>query len=146
MKKQFYCLVLALVSIVLFSGCRNNQPKDGTYRAELSDKATEDNLGWREYMEITYKDGDITDVAYDGIDADGRIKSTLTKEEYPMDPHPSEWIEKMKNNIKRGKTADKMEGIAGATRSSRNARLLMKHIEKSAAEGDTSTAIVETAS
>ena len=143
MKKQFAGALL-LACLFVLTGCKPVKPKDGTYRAELSAKAAEEAQGWKDYMELTYQDGKITKVAYDAIDEDGRLKSQLSVTEYPMEPHPSEWIEKMRENILKGQKSDKIEGIAGATISSKNARSLMKHIEKAAMEGDPSPSIVDT--
>ena len=54
-----------------------------------------------------------------------------------MDPHPSEWIPQLSENIQKAGTAKKIDTIAGATLASNDARALMEAIEKDGKAGET---------
>ena len=140
--KKFSALILLLLALSL-SGCRKDEPaKDGTYRAQLSDTSTADNNGWQEYLEVTWRDGKITQVVFDAADESGRLKSQLSEEEYPMDPHPSLWMPRLAEQVKNAQSPETIEGIAGATRSSRHVRAMFQELEDRAKQGDTSTAVM----
>ncbi|MDD3428640.1 MAG: FMN-binding protein [Oscillospiraceae bacterium] len=137
-------LVIAMVAVLALSlvACGGSKIVDGTYRAELSDAAAEAAHGWKDYMVVTYAGGKITDVDYDST-KDGALKSEQTAETYPMDPHPSTWLPTLEENIKKAGTADKIDAVAGATNTSETAKKLMAAIEKAAAEGNTTTVVVD---
>ncbi|MDD6319795.1 MAG: hypothetical protein PUA63_02895, partial [Oscillospiraceae bacterium] len=54
-----------------------------------------------------------------------------------MDPHPSEWIPQLSENIQKAGTAKKIDTIAGATYASNDARALMEAIEANGKPGET---------
>ena len=107
--------------------------QDGTYRAELTDEEAQAGHGWRDTLEVTYQDGKVVKAVFDSVNANGELKSQSTAESYQMEPHPTEWIPQLSENIlSAGNSAD-IELIAGATSSSNSAVKLMALIEKMAA-------------
>ena len=126
----------------LLTGCRSSRPQDGTYTARYQYPSH----GYVEYLTVTFRDGRAADVEFDAYSETDPTakKSELTKEEYPMDPHPSEWTDKLEDNIeKAGLKADKIAGVAGATSSSRHARELYDAILTAARAGKTETILVK---
>ncbi len=146
MKKQWMRAAAALLSAALFCclllGCSSDRPQDGTYTARYRNASG----GYVEYLTVTFRDGKVTDAAFDGyLESDpSKLKSQLTKEEYPMDPHPSEWMPLLAQNVKAaGKDASKIATVAGATSSTGHARELYKAILKAAAKGNTAEIILD---
>jgi len=141
--KKILAIALACVMAFGLVACGGSKIKDGTYSAEMSDASAEESHGWKDYLNITYKDGKIDTVEYDSKDADGNLKSQTTAETYPMDPAPSVWIPQMIENIKATSDPDKVAAIAGATHASENAKKLYKAVLEKANAGDTTVAVVD---
>ena len=139
MKKLLTLALVAVLAITLAACGGSGAIKDGTYTAEYKNMSHD----WKEYLSVTYKDGKITDVDFDAKNADGKLKSSCTPEEYPMDPPVSEWLPQLEANIKAAGAADKVEAVAGATGSSNSAKELMAAVEKQAKAGKTEVAVVE---
>lgn len=136
------CLLCGALLCGMLTGCRSSRPQDGTYTARYQYPSQ----GYVEYMTVTFRDGRAAEVEFDAYSETdpGTKKSSLTKEEYPMDPHPSEWMDKLEDNIKAaGLKADKIAGVAGATSSSRHARELYDAILTAARDGKIETILVE---
>ncbi len=135
--KKITLVVTLMLTILLLSACSNGIT-DGTYTAQM----TADDHGWTDTLSITYEGGKIQDAVFESVHEDGSLKSETTPEEYPMDPHPSEWIPQLSTNIKQADNAENIDGIAGATIGTTNAKLMMAAIEEKAKAGDTNTAMV----
>lgn len=135
------CLLCGALLCGMLTGCRASRPQDGTYTARYQYPSH----GYVEYLTVTFRDGRAAEVefdAYSETDPSAK-KSSLTKEEYPMDPHPSKWMNDLERNIeKAGLKADKIAGVAGATSSSRHARELYDAVLTAAREGKTETVLV----
>lgn len=117
--------------------------QDGDYAAEVSDAyAQADGHGWKEYLKITVKDQQITSLEYDAL-KDGKKKSEATAEEYPMTPHPSEWIPKINEALQAAEVPEAMDTVAGATMSSKVARQLYAAVLAASREGNSETVVVD---
>ncbi len=130
-------LFATIIICLLLTACSNGIT-DGNYTAQM----TSDDHGWTDTLSVTYEGGKVQSATFESIHEDGSLKSETTPEEYPMDPHPSEWIPTLSENIKNADNADSIDGIAGATIGTTNAKLMMKAIEEKAKAGDTDTAMV----
>ena len=97
--------------------------KDGTYTAKSSAAYAAENDGWEEYVTLTVQGGKVTKVEFDAL-KDGKKKSETTREEYPMDPPPSEWMPEIAKRLEGMKENGSIDVVAGATRSSRMAERL----------------------
>lgn len=112
---------------------------DGVYTAQMDDAATEASYGWRDELQVEYKDGKLVSATFESYDADGNKKSETTSDTYPMDPAPADWMPELSDNIvKAGNSAD-IDGITGATMASDHARLMLAAIEESGEPGETIT-------
>lgn len=116
---------------------------DGTYRAEMSEKITQEEQGWQGYLEMTVKTGEVTQAEFDYI-KDGKKKSETTKEEYPMEPPASEWIGQYAEKVMgAGLSGEKIDTITGATTSARDVNALYQAVLEAAKAGNTKTVVVD---
>ena len=117
--------------------------QDGDYTAEVSDAyAASSGHGWKEYLKITVKDQQITNLEYDAL-KDGKKKSETTAEEYPMTPHPSEWSPRINEALRAAEMPEAMDTVTGATMSSNVARQLYAAVLSASREGKTETVVVD---
>lgn len=148
MKKVLSFALVAVLALTVLVGCSGNgakgEYKDGKYRveaAEFSDK------GWKEYAEITVKDGKVETVLFDGVNKDNLVKSTSEAYDKSMkDANCSTWPSKFYRDIEAQykevqKVAD-MKNITDATHSVDNFKFLVGKLEAQMKEGKTETLIV----
>lgn len=102
---------------------------DGVYTAQMDDASAEAAYGWRDQLEVEYKDGKVVSAVFESYDADGNKKSEISPDVYPMDPTPADWMPQLSENIAKAETAEAIDGVAGATMASNNARAMMAAIE-----------------
>ena len=113
--------------------------QDGTYMAQTSEAYAQQWQGWREYVKVTVKNGNIDQVEYDA-EKDGKKKSQTTAEEYPMEPHPSQWTRQISDNLKAAESESALaDTVTGATASSKTARRLYAAALNAARTGNTQT-------
>lgn len=136
--KRFFAIATALLMMFLLVACGGGKKMaDGVYTAQVDDAFVEAyGHGWREFLEVTMKDGKIVNVVYDGVNADGQHKSDPGV--YNMEPSPAEWLPKLEENIKNN-VDGKIDAVAGATNSSSNAQELLNAILKDGKVGETIT-------
>ena len=144
MKKKIQVILIVLVFALIVTSCASQTNyKDGKYSAEMSQAfADENGHGWQSYMTATVKDGVVMDINYDSRSGD-QLKSETTAETYPMTPHPTEWIPQLNENLSKAKTAKDVEAVSGATHASDEAKALYAAILKAAAEGNTTTVVLD---
>lgn len=109
----------------------------------MDDASVEAAYGWRDQLVVEYKDGKVVSAVFESYDADGNKKSEISPEVYPMDPAPADWMPQLSENIAKAETAEKIDGVAGATMASNNARAMMAAIEASG-EPDEVLVVAET--
>ncbi len=120
---------------------------DGTYRVEQAAFSH----GYKEFMEVTYAGGVVTNVVYDAVsETDPTVfKSQLTIEEYAMfdaegnDFHPAVWYPTLIANIMAAEKPADIEIIAAATHTSENARIFLALIQEAAVAGNTEVILYE---
>ncbi len=150
MKKQWFraaaalgCGALLCTGLgALLGGCSSNKPQDGSYTARFQHPSS----GYVEYLAVTFQNGKPTGAEFDAfLESDPQSrKSQTTREEYPMTPHPSEWMPQLAKNVTAAGTApDRVAGVAGATSSSRHARQLYNALLQAAVAGKTGETVVE---
>lgn len=147
MKKNLIRFVSALTLVALLcaalAGCSSSsKAKDGTYTARFRDASHD----YVEFLTVTFEGGKPTSAQYDAyLESDPtKLKSTLTADEYPMDPLPADWMPELsKNVVAAGDNPDKIATVAGATNSSKSARILYNAILSAAAKGDTTEIVVD---
>lgn len=106
-----------------------SQAQDGVYTARMSDAYTQDEgHGWQTTLTLQIEGGVIVSADFDAFQ-DGKRKSELSTEEYPMDPPAS--------------APGDIDGVSGATTASNEARKLFAAILTAAADGNTEDLYVE---
>lgn len=83
--------------------------QDGVYRAEFKEYID----GYKDYVEITVKDGEIDKVVHDGLKEDGSLKSVdgTLKNQYleRYNTYPSEYMAKYSDHLEKNKSLDNLD-------------------------------------
>lgn len=144
MRKIALSLVLVFI-LALLAGCTGDvQVADGIYRAEYADYNAR---GYKEFVEITFENGEITDVVFDAVSGvDGTLFSESEEMKVLMQSntgtYPQKYLEDLVNQYKQNPDADSIDIVAGATESTQAYVVLAKALEKSIRAGYTDTVIV----
>jgi major membrane immunogen (membrane-anchored lipoprotein) len=152
MKKILGLGLTSLMTVTLLSGCTPPKEeavapstglKDGAYHAEYDRK---DVRNWTAFVDITVKDGKITEAYYDYTN---EKKEMRTKSQGYIDGFskangftPREGFDKLGANLIKNQDAAKVDVVTGATHSSRNFNELAAAAIEKAKAGDTTAAIV----
>lgn len=144
MKKIATLILAGILSMTMLVGCTSKSMKDGTYKAEFS---TPDDHGWTEYVEITVKGEKITEVNFDGKNADGAKKSEDAAYEQAMKDAgsatwPKDFYSKLATSLVDKQDISKIDKVAGATTSSDDFIKLVKALSNKMSKGDTATEMV----
>ena len=141
--------VVALIALqaVIAGGCAFEKSNyvDGVYRAEDA----EFSYGYKEFVEITIQDGKIASVVADAIKEDGRTLKSQDAEyrkNYEGTGNtttPDVFYPSLSMQLEKKKRVDKVETVAGATRSSGNFKRLAAAALANAENGTQETAVVE---
>lgn len=118
--------------------------KDGDYKASY-DKA--DEHGYKAVVTVSVKGGKIAKVDFDNYDKDGKRKSEDAKYEEAMKKQknigPKEYTPKLNQQLVDSQDASKVDGVTGATQSSKEFKELSKAALDKAKKGDTSETILK---
>ncbi|MDO5602643.1 MAG: FMN-binding protein [Oscillospiraceae bacterium] len=128
--KRLLAICLIFVLALALAACGAPAEKV-TYTAE----AAEASHGYKDTVTVTFEGDKVTDATFESYQEDGSKKSEASPEDYPMTPAPSEWIPQLSENIKKAKTAEEIEAVAGATYGSNNAKALYAAILKAKEDG-----------
>ncbi|MEG0571037.1 MAG: FMN-binding protein [Oscillospiraceae bacterium] len=141
--KKLCTLALILTCVgILFSSCSSmSSLKDGKYKAEFADP---DDHGWTDYVNITVTDSKISEVTFDSLSADGKLKTEDKDYEESMKKAgsstvPNEFYKKLAAELVSKQKIGDVEVVAGATTTSNDFKKLVKELEKSMKKGDTNT-------
>jgi major membrane immunogen (membrane-anchored lipoprotein) len=135
MIKKIGILLVMLTAVFLIACSSSNDIVDGTYKAQVNDAYVEtEGRGWREFLEVTFKDGKITEVTFNAINDEGKYKTDPGA--YNMEPSPAIWMPVLEENIKNNE-GGKIDALTGATSSSTNAQKLLDAIYKDGKPGQT---------
>lgn len=137
------CLALALI----LSGCGTAAPQnamqDGSYTAQMSDYS----VGWKEYLTITVKNGEIVTSEFNAENASGFIKSWDNAYMNNMKPvsgtYPNEYTRYYAAQLTGQTEAPEIETLSGATTSGENFQKLCIAVVEQAMKGDSSVAVVQ---
>lgn len=145
MKKLSLVLIVALLSVIITACTGEIKIADGTYRAEYADF---DAQGYKDFVEITFKDGYVTEIVADAINGkDGSLKSESEDVRESMESavgtYPEKYYKDLINQYIENPSADAIDVVAGATETSNSFIVLLKALEKSIRIGNTDVVIVE---
>ncbi len=141
MMKKYFCMML-IVMTLLISGC-GSKMKDGFYTAEMSDYS----FGWKEYLCILVKDGDIVYAEFNAKDPSGYIKSWDNAYMENMGTlsgtYPNEYTRYYVAELIESQNSEDIDTLTGATTSGNNFTRLAAAVTKQAVRGKSTTIIVE---
>lgn len=153
MKKLLTFMFSAAVAVSLMSGCSGDIQAtlnsktlvDGVYRAEYSEC---DEYGWKDYVEITVSEGEISEVVFDGENADKtKLKSEDLSYENQMKQYrgtyPAKYNKDLINQFIETGKIDGVDVVAGATESTDRFKTLVIAAMGNAIDGDTETVVIE---
>ena len=139
------CLLLT-ASLLLLTACGDQtELQDGYYTAQ----AAEFSHGWKEYITILVKGGDIISVEYNAENASGFIKSWdnayMQTMLHAQGTYPNEYTRGYANQLLERQGEGGIDAITGATSSHTSFQILAQAVLEQARKGDPSIAIVSTA-
>lgn len=121
--------------------------EDGVYEVEMPEY---DN-GWKDFVRVTIADGTVDSIVFDAKNEQGDLKSA--DEEYRQsmiagnvanglpETYPADYSQKLVENYQQAGSVEEMDGVAGATISSRNFKKLIAHALANAQKGDKTAAV-----
>ena len=145
MKKLCLAVVIILLTSV-FTACTGEiTVENGVYRAEFEDY---DEYGYKDFLEVTFLDGEIVKVVADAIGYDGTLKTQSQELRQKMEStgtstYPEKYYSDLENLYMANPNPDEIDIVAGATETSNNFKILASELEKSIRAGYTETVIVK---
>lgn len=140
-------LLVAALCIGLLAGCAKPKEKvftDGTYKAEFAEF---DSYGYKDFVEVKVESGVVTDIRYNGMNAEGHLKTEDLNYESDMqslqDTWPVKYTTDLQNQYLEKQGIAGVDALAGATYSSDSFTALMTALEDAMVEGNTETLVVE---
>lgn len=145
MRKLSAILVSVLLTIFCLAGCSNDATyKDGEYSAEFMEF---DSRGYKDFVNVTVKDGIVANIEYNAFDKDGALKTEDSAYADDMlavqDTYPSKYSADLVNQYLEAQKISGVDVLAGATYSSESFIALFTALEPQMAEGNTQTVLVE---
>ena len=147
--KKLYIFALVASLALGMTGCGVKEAledkfADGTYRAEYSDL---DSHGWKDFVELTVKDGEIVEVDFDSVDENGGLKTEADWYQGAMEPvsgtYPGKFFPELEASLLESQDLFTIDTIAGATSTSVAVKELCAALENNMYDGNTETVIIE---
>lgn len=139
--KKYFCIGLVMMAF-LIGGC-GSKMSDGFYTAQMSDYSH----GWKEYLCIMVKDGDIVYAEFNAKNLSGYIKSWdnayMENMETVSGTYPNEYTRYYVRELIGSQDPNAIDALTGATSSGNNFTKLAEAAIAQAVKGDSSTIIVE---
>ena len=138
-------LLVMLLPAVLLAGCGGGSGlQDGYYTAQ----AQEFSHGWKEFVTIMVKGGEIVSVEYNAENASGFIKSWdnayMQTMLHSYGTYPNEYTRYYARQFQEDQNADSIDALTGATSSHSSFQLLSEAVLEQARQGDSSVRVVDT--
>lgn len=149
MKKIISLALAGALAVGAFTGCSTEQLNtalvDGKYRAEFKDF---DQFGWKDFVEVTIVDDELSEVVYDSVNEDGtKLKSEDESYKAEMESivgtYPAKYNKDLINQFIESGKVTSVDIVAGATESTGKFKTLIVAAMQNAASGDTETEIVD---
>lgn len=148
MKKIIQTVLLTVVCLLAFTACSTdtfNNLQDGTYRAEYKNF---DVYGWKDYIEITVEEGEITGLVFDAVNMeDGSLKSEdesyKSEMELIVGTYPAKYNADLINQFLESGKISAVDVVAGATQSTGSFKTLLTSIVPNVRNGDTTLVLVD---
>ena len=145
MKRMVTILLSLLLMLSLLTACGGQSKlQDGYYTAQ----AAEFNFGWKEYINILVKGGNIISVEYNAENASGFIKSWDNAYMQTMlhtnGTYPNEYTRYYASQLLEGQGEGSIDAITGASSSHGTFQMLAQAVLEQARQGDSSIVFVDT--
>lgn len=132
---------------LILSGCGaaapQNAMQDGSYTAQMSDYS----FGWKEYLTITVKNGEIVTSEFNAENASGFVKSWdnayMNNMKSVTGTYPNEYTRYYAAQLTGKTEAPEIETLSGASSSGGNFQKLCIAVVEQAMNGDSTIAIVQ---
>ena len=148
MKRILSRILILLLLIMALTACGSEETtglQDGYYTAQAADF----NFGWKEYITIMVKGGDIVSVEYNAENPSGFIKSWDNAYMQTMlhsnGTYPNEYTRYYAGQLLDGQGEVPIDAISGASSSWGSFQKLSAAVLEQARQGDSSIAVVNTA-
>ncbi|MTI65796.1 MAG: FMN-binding protein [Firmicutes bacterium] len=117
--------------------------EDGSYKA-VYDRF--DSHGWKSFVNITVKDGKISDVEFDYKNREGKLKTKNEGYKNAMEgksgTYPEKYTKELEEQLVASQSVEDVDVVTGATHSSHNFKVLANKALEHAKKGDTSDAVI----
>ncbi len=149
MKKIVTLALSAALTLSFMTGCVGVEVSDielidGTYRVEFTEY---DGLGWKDYIEVTVEEGDLSQVIFDSVSEEGDLKSEDEGYKAQMDAaygtYPAKYNQDLINQFLAEKTVENVDVVANATEATDSFKALATQAMLNAYEGKTETSYIE---
>lgn len=144
---KFRILLLLTAIILTASGCAGSKQdinvlQDGSYTAQMEEYS----YGWKEYVTVVVKNGEIVSTEFNAENASGFIKSWDNAYMQNMNPvsgtYPNEYTRYYAAQLTGRKKAPGIDLLSGATNSGNNFQKLSEAVVKQALKGDSTVVLV----
>lgn len=148
MKKIVSFALAAILSLSVFTGCTTEQLTtkltDGTYKVEFKDF---DVYGWKDYVEVTVAEGELSQVVFDAVNEKGELKSEDESYKAEMESivgtYPAKYNKDLINQFIESGKVTAVDIVAGATQSTGNFKTLIIAAMENIKDGETETEVIE---
>ena len=143
--RRIFTMLLSLLLVLLLTACGNQAGlQDGYYTAQ----ASEFSHGWKEYITILVKSGDIISVEYNAENASGFIKSWdnayMQNMLHVTSTYPNQYTRYYAAQLLENQGEGGIDALTGATSSYGSFQVLAQAVLDQARRGDSSIAVVNT--
>ena len=143
--KRTFGIVLILAGLMMLTACGEQEGlQDGYYTAQAADF----NFGWKEYITIMVKGGNIVSVEYNAENASGFIKSWDNAYMQTMlhsnGTYPNEYTRYYAGQLLDGQGEGTFDALTGATSSYESFQKLEAAVIEQAKQGNSSIVYVDT--
>lgn len=146
MKRRFSGMLILLLLVMSLTACgkETTDLQDGYYTAQAADF----NFGWKEYITIMVKGGNIVSVEYNAENPSGFIKSWDNAYMQTMlhsnGTYPNEYTRYYSSQLLEGQGEAPIDAISGASSSWGSFQKLSAAVLEQARQGDSSIVVVNT--
>ncbi|MBE6878876.1 MAG: hypothetical protein E7488_06920 [Ruminococcaceae bacterium] len=146
--KKIIKLLAVVICVFAFTACSEEtftNLQDGVYRAEYKDF---DVYGWKDYIEITVEDGEISELVFDAVNMeDDSLKSEDENYKSQMEPivgtYPAKYNADLINQFLESGKISSVDVVAGATQSTGSFKTLLTGIVPNIKAGNTEVVLVD---
>lgn len=143
--RRTFGIVLILAGLMMLTACGEQEGlQDGYYTAQAADF----NFGWKEYITIMVKGGNIVSVEYNAENASGFIKSWDNAYMQTMlhsnGTYPNEYTRYYAGQLLDGQGEGTIDALTGATSSYESFQKLEAAVIEQAKQGNSSIVYVDT--